>query len=237
MNTFILLGLVMGASFAKGSVPECNEAEFQKVNVLGEGAEGQVWLVTKDNTPFALKQCFRNCKNEIDMLETVKGKGITTDIQCKFPNNEGFVMDYVKGTSIVMLVLDRQVPVLQDKSGDVFRSILRRMVQTMQKLHSLGIRHNDCHIGNWLLGGDHGETLMLVDFGFAKGGLPGGEPKDATAKEDVQLLHEDLEYFYSCFKAYQQNSDTVPSELEHFLGRMPELSFAEMLAEPYLAHA
>jgi tRNA A-37 threonylcarbamoyl transferase component Bud32 len=135
--------------------------KYKKVSKLGEGKEGKTYFVIdKKNKEYAMKT-FKKTKSS-DTLRTeynLQKKASSVGVA-------PLVYDYdTIGKRILMEKMDEHLlDRIKEKKACV-KSQQLRILDIFKKLDEVSVFHNDANLSNYMLKGD---TIYLIDYGFAK---------------------------------------------------------------------
>jgi hypothetical protein len=146
---------------------------FEKV--LGEGASGKVYLVTKRGTreKFACKMIRKDgemndaesMNTEIDIMKHVRHDNVVTLFELfESPKCMWLILELVDGAGL-RGALDKAVPGARFKEPVAARYV-KQICAGLHYLHTRGVVHRDLKIDNILLSA-HGDVAKIADFGLS----------------------------------------------------------------------
>lgn len=146
-----------------------NKNKYEVVRLLGEGANGQVYLVRSGKSPYAMKVGFDSIdlQMEVNVLRSL-GKGVQAsepflqdadDLSIADRNFPFYVMKYVKGT--------HPLAFLQKHGVDWFELLGFDLLKKLGNLHRRGYIFGDLKMDNVLIS-EFGK-VELVDYGGVTG--------------------------------------------------------------------
>eukprot|EP00397_Hematodinium_sp_SG-2012_P008508 GEMP01008570.1.p1 GENE.GEMP01008570.1~~GEMP01008570.1.p1 ORF type:complete len:780 (+),score=179.31 GEMP01008570.1:75-2414(+) len=150
-----------------------NERPYTKIKVVGRGGSckvykvlgpcNEIYAMKRVKVDAAKKQAFACFKNEVGLLEQLRGKENIIqmiDYEVDEPNGRiSIVLEYGECDFAHFLMSD---PVL---GIDEIRQYWRAMLLAVRDIHEARIVHSDLKPQNYML---VGEKLKLIDFGIAK---------------------------------------------------------------------
>lgn len=150
-----------GAAYAPGDTISVGGKNYSVTQLLGQGSEGDIYVVTDNNGRYALKLChkgFHTNAKVMPALQTLNGKGYITDIVAYGDDFE--LLEYVPGGSAALAGIKG--------NAQTILAIAVKTAMTLDQMHKAGILHKDVKPANILIKDNVSWDSVLCDFGIAE---------------------------------------------------------------------
>lgn len=139
------------------------EVTYIVVDLLGQGANGIVYLVERDNKKFAMKVIDDKKSKEITLLETIGVKDNVVgsiEIVDLVDKRVGIIMTYIEGITLEQLIYsETDIPI------PLIKHIMKQLVNGVKECHDSDVYHMDLKPSNIMI--DKDANVFIVDFGSA----------------------------------------------------------------------
>ncbi|MBQ9410691.1 MAG: protein kinase, partial [Bacteroidales bacterium] len=157
---------------------------YTVVEVIGSGAEGDIYVVTDNKRKYALKLCHKGFKtNEkvLRALEKIPDKEfLLPRIEAWGPDFE--LMEYIPGGSVAKENLKG--------NAEAILAIITRVAFALDAMHKAGVIHKDIKPANILIRGKESWDVVLCDFGIADIIGPDGSCTTSQARTRIYAAPE-----------------------------------------------
>lgn len=169
------------------------------VRGIGNGTEGEIYVVKKGQKTYALKLCHPGYHTNIKVLSALKqlkGKGYIVDIEDFGDNFE--LMEYVRGESAALANLKG--------IAQAILLIATSIAMTIDKMHEANVLHKDIKPANILIKDTETWDCVLCDFGISD--LLKTEYKDGIIRKSC-VTNRNRTPIYAAPEIYKENNAIV----------------------------
>ncbi|MGM9762424.1 MAG: peptidoglycan-binding protein [Candidatus Cryptobacteroides sp.] len=144
----------------KGETINIGGKNYTIVDILGSGAEGELYVVADGKKKYALKlyRKGRNCNGKIlSAVKSINGKGYIAE-----------TIDYGDGFELMEYITEGNAATAGIKgNAQAILAVAVKTAMALDKLHSIGILHKDIKPANILIRDKESWDSVLCDFGIA----------------------------------------------------------------------
>lgn len=154
-------GTVKGATYVAGDTISVGGNDYSVIKLLGQGSEGDIYVVHDDSSRYALKLCHRGFHTNTKVmpaLQKLNGKGYITDIVDY--GNDFELLEYIPCGSAASASLKG--------NHNTILAIALKTAMTLDQMHKVGILHKDVKPANILIKDNDSWDSVLCDFGIAE---------------------------------------------------------------------
>ena len=152
---------VKGASYAAGDTISVGGKNYSVTELLGQGTEGDIYVVHDNDRRYALKLChhgFHTNTKVMPTLQKLNGKGYITDIIDY--GDEFELLEFIPGGSAASAGIKG--------NAQAVLAIAVKTAMTLDRMHKAGILHKDVKPANILIKDKDSLDSVLCDFGIAE---------------------------------------------------------------------
>lgn len=169
------------------------EAEVKLMDLLGEGAYGQVFKAKWQGQDVAVKMMMESnhvVEMEYTLRSVLKDECFLQYLDLfKVDTKYVLIMEYLEGTNLFNFLF---TPYKKPRSGlnissEVRWNFCRTLAETVNRFHQLGFSHSDIKPENIMVI-KNGTKVKLVDYGFVCKSAPTVEPKEARVCDPRRFL-------------------------------------------------
>src|SRR3989338_2438185 len=211
------------------------DRRYKTVRKLGAGLSGEVWQVTDEEGPKALKllnrvqmnvsrdEALTSFKSEFSILSELNHPGINRILDFGYEEEQGrhfFTSELIEGRDFFTATTGKSPEVIEDLAVQGFRAL--------NYLHSRGIYHLDIKPQNILVSEKEGKpTAKIIDFGLAgfsspdrkQVGTPGYMAPEMILKGALDGRTDLYSFGVVLYKALTRENPFVAKEVRETLER------------------
>ena len=157
---------------------------FTVVEVIGSGAEGDIYVVTDKKRKYALKLCHKGFKSNMKVLQALEKM---KDREFLIPPVESYAEDY----ELMEYIPEGSVAKANLKgNAQAITAIAAKIAFALDNMHKAGVLHKDVKPANILIRDRDSWDVVLCDFGIADLIDKDGNCKTAQARTRIYAAPE-----------------------------------------------
>ena len=174
--------------------------DYSIIKLLGEGSFGTIYLVSKENKMYVIKELSLKMynstsiiTNEINILDKIYKKGCVDYLLCYkgsfFEQNFAYIIteEFENSTTLEDFIFNNQ-----KLSRKILISIFKQLINAFAYLHKLNIVHNDIKLNNILINKEY--KIQVIDFGISC------IPKECTYSGTYQFMAPEVLYNFTKYR-------------------------------------